>query len=103
MTHIFQFPSKEVQDWILVERGLLDLLDKMLVSEHFRRQILDRMKVVFDELEFDLRINVELSENFIEPLQNQINLLSADLSKHTAKIFRSRLEVEIELATVLNL
>lgn len=98
MSNVIQFPSKVTQDWQLFKVSLMAVLEPLNESNAFKSQIVARMEEVFKDYDFSVEIELALPNEFLEPLQNEIERINSQLQKRSHTLIISRLMLEIELA-----
>jgi hypothetical protein len=98
MSNIIGFPTKSVRDWQIIRSTLIDLLSQSSVSEEFVTVILERMKIAYDEHEFNFDILLNLPDKYNEQVTEKLGIFSKALQQRTNELLVSRLILEIKLA-----
>jgi hypothetical protein len=96
--NIFEFPTKSIRDWINIKATLQEVLNEAGASQQFSEYVCSRMKVAFDEHQFEYPISIGLPEEYAASVSESIAQFQAALQNHTSELLVKRLIVEIELA-----
>jgi hypothetical protein len=98
MSRIIEFPTSSVRDWQSTERTLRDILDGTPASEEFKSEIIAKMKIAYDEHEFDYQLSFSVPEASANEISRSLSKFNAALQKHNSDLLISRLKLELELA-----
>jgi len=98
MSNIVEFPTKLVQDWVVIERSLRDVLNSTDASNEFVDLIIERMQASYKEHQLDYQLSFNLPENYAENVLSALTDFSKALQQRTNELMLSRLILEIKLA-----
>jgi hypothetical protein len=93
MSNIIGFPTKSVRDWQIIRSNLIDLLSQTSVSEKFVTVILERMKIAYDEHDFNFDISLNLPDEYYEQVTEKFSIFSKALQQRTNEILLSRVNL----------
>lgn len=90
--NIFQFPTKSVRDWAIIEREMKVQLDGRRCPEAVQDRLIRSMEAFYKTLEVDMNfsINAELPTSIGHDLATEIRAsIGSDIGKQTSEILQA--------------
>ena len=98
MNNIVKFPSSAEQAWKELSAQISKNLTSSGYSGSFLDRVLERMRLAFDEFQFNYAINVDNMTESQSHIIEQIQAFEQALKAHNTQLIVSRLNLEIRLA-----
>jgi len=100
MDNILKFPSKDIRDWEKIKTIIKESLEHANATKYVTETVLERMKDVFDEFQFNYQISFKCPLEYQEELNSNLAAFMKELHAHTSELLFSRLILEIKLANL---
>jgi hypothetical protein len=113
MSNIIKFPTKAVRDWAIIERAIVDELQRLRVSPTAESRIVEQVRNTYDLLDgFDLSMPVEFPGSIPA---DQVAIMCTDIGQRisaaikehlhtmTSRILIDRLHRELQVCRELGL
>ena len=101
MSHIVNFPTKQVRDWAIMERGLETILSEAKISDTAKIEILERINDFFNLVQMEFAFSI--SENLLSSVDSELNRFSLALQERSNKLILDRILIEIEVCKLKGL
>ncbi len=103
MSKIIKFPTKSVREWNSIKATIIDTLNETSASEMFKSEIVEKMKIAYDEHDFSYPLSLALPEEYAPVITSGLTEFTTALQSHNSKLMLKRLKLEIELAVAKGL
>lgn len=94
MAEIINFPTREIRDWVEIERDLVQYLRKAKLHPDAEREILSRMKSFIELL--NIQIAFPYQDNAPEVFSREMSRCITEINELSARLVKERLECELE-------